>query len=162
MFLRLLLLFVIVPALELAILIEIGKDIGFWPTMGLIILTGVMGSSLTRRQGIAVWSQFNSKLQTGALPGKEIIDGLIVLCSGALLLTPGVLTDFVGFLGLIPQSRVFIRTLIQKYISKSQPQGSFQFTASPFENMQPPPEQPSTPQDEWKGTPKQRPDYSNK
>lgn len=160
MFLRLLLLFVIVPALELAILIEIGKDIGFWPTMGLIVLTGIMGSSLTKRQGLAVWSQFNSKLQSGALPGKELIDGLIVLCSGALLLTPGIITDFAGFLGLIPQSRVFIRSLIQKYLSKSELQGSFRFTTSAFENMSPPHEQSPTPQSQWKGTPKERPDYS--
>ena len=161
MFLRLLLLFIIVPAVELAILIEIGKDIGFWPTMALIILTGIIGSSLTRRQGLAVWSQFNTKLQTGVLPGKELIDGLIVLCSGALLLTPGIITDFVGFLGLIPQSRELIRSLVQKQLSSSQFQGSIRFTSSPFENMTPPNE-PSASTQEWQGTPKEHPDYSNK
>ena len=160
MFLRLLLLFIIVPALELAILIEIGKDIGFWPTMALIVFTGIIGSSLTRRQGTAVWNQFNSKLQTGALPGNELIDGLIVLCSGALLLTPGIITDFVGFLGLIPQSRALIRSQVRKYVSSSQIQGSFRFNTSPFENMNSSSES-SAPQTEWQGTAKKRPDYSN-
>lgn len=160
MFFRLLLLFVIVPALELAILIEIGKDIGFWPTMGLIILTGLIGSSLTRKQGLAVWNQFNAKLQTGALPGNELIDGLIVLCSGAFLLTPGIITDFVGFMGLIPQTRGMIRSLVQKYISRSQLQGSFQFNAAPFEHMNSQPN-PSSPKTDWQGTPKERPDYSD-
>ena len=157
MFFRLLLLFIIVPAVELAILIEIGKDIGFWPTMGLILITGVIGSTLTRRQGLAVWNQFNSKLQAGTLPGKELLDGLIVLCSGALLLTPGILTDFVGFLGLIPQSRELIRSRLQKYVSKAQTQGSFRVYGSPFQNMSSPPKPPAT---EWQGTAKEQPDYT--
>ena len=138
MFFRLLLLFVIVPALELAILIEVGKDIGFWPTMGIIVLTGIIGSSLTRMQGMAVWSQFNSKLQQGQLPGNELIDGLIVLCSGALLLTPGILTDFVGFLGLIPYSRMFIRKQLQKYLKQSQIQANVHFHSSMFGSSQAP------------------------
>lgn len=160
MFLRLLLLFIFVPAIELAILIEIGKDIGFWPTMALIVLTGVIGSSLTRRQGLAVWNQFNSKLQTGTLPGQELIDGLIVLCSGALLLTPGIVTDFVGFLGLIPQSRALIRAQLQKYISRSQINASVGFNGFSVNNMHAQ-QNTSSPQEEWEGTPKEKPDYSS-
>ena len=159
MFLRLLLLFVIVPAIELAILIEIGKDIGFWPTMGIILLTGVMGSTLTRKQGVAVWSQFNLKLQKGQLPGNELLDGLIVLCSGALLLTPGILTDFVGFLGLIPQSRALIRNQLQKYLKNTTLQSTIHFHSS-MHGAPPSPgtTPPSSP--DWQGTAKEKPDHS--
>ena len=161
MFLRLLALFVIVPAIELAILIEIGKDIGFWPTMALIFLTGLMGSTLTRRQGMAVWSQFNFKLQSGQLPEKELIDGLIVLISGALLLTPGILTDFVGFLGLMPYPRSLVRNYLQKHVLSSIVQKSKAgFSASFYTQNSPEPENPPPPPPEWKGTPRQRPDHS--
>ena len=139
---------------------KLGKISASGQLLGLIFLTGIIGSSLTRKQGLAVWNQFNSKLQSGALPGNELIDGLIVLCSGALLLTPGIITDFVGFLGLIPQSRLLLRSQIQRYLSKSQIQNSFRFTTSSFDNAPPSPD-PSTPQTEWQGTPKQHPDYTN-
>ena len=155
MFSRLLLLFVIVPAIELAILIEIGKEIGFWPTMGLIFLTGLIGSSLTSSQGMAVWKQFNLKFQSGQLPGTELVDGLIIVCSGALLLTPGVLTDFVGFLGLVPQTRLLIRKQLQKYLARSQMKTNIHFHSSfDFESQSPPPE------NDWEGTAKERPDHS--
>lgn len=160
MFLRLLLLFIIVPALELSILIEIGKDIGFWPTIGIIILTGLIGSSLTRKQGIAVWSQFNARLQSGQLPGNELIDGLIVLCSGALLLTPGIITDFVGFLGLIPQSREYIRKRVQKYLSQNQIKGNIHFHSTSFGGAPSPSSTPPSPT-QWQGTPKDRPDHTS-
>ena len=162
MFFRLLLLFVIVPAIELAILIEIGKDIGFWPTMGIIFLTGAIGSTLTRTQGMAVWSQFNAKLQKGQLPGNELIDGLIVLCSGALLLTPGILTDFVGFLGLIPHSRSLIRNQLQKYLKKTQLQGNIHFQSSVFGAAQSPEPNATPPDPDWQGTPRERPDHTVK
>ena len=166
MFLRLLALFTLVPALELALLIEIGKEIGFWPTLGIIVLTGIIGSTLTRRQGLAVWKQFNAKLEKGGIPGDELVDGLIILCSGALLLTPGVFTDFVGFLGLIPYSRTFIRSIIQKRLQLNQSAGGFDFGmqfGSTFDATPPPsyssPE-PEATSPEWGGTAKKRPDHT--
>ena len=96
------------------LLIEVGEVIGFWPTIGLIILTGLLGSTLTRQQGLSVWTQFNNRLQRGELPGTELIDGLVILIAGALLLTPGILTDVVGFLGLLPLSRGVFRKYAQK------------------------------------------------
>ena len=159
MFSRLFLLFVIVPALELYLLIEIGAVIGFLPTLGLICLTGIIGASLARQQGLSVWTQFNSRLQTGQLPGKELIDGIIILLSGALLLTPGVVTDFVGFLGLLPFSRALIRSFAQKRIEKAQANGSLQFNASFFGGQSTPPPSGNT-EPQWQGTPKQKPDVS--
>lgn len=109
---RLFLLFVIVPAVELALLIEIGGVIGTANTFAIIVATGLAGSWLARTQGLSVWRRFQDRLASGAMPGNELVDGLIVLISGALLLTPGVLTDVVGLLGLIPPSRHVIRNVV--------------------------------------------------
>lgn len=109
---RLFLLFVLVPAVELALLIEIGRVIGTANTFAIIVATGLAGSWLARTQGLSVWRQFQERLATGAMPGIELVDGLIVLISGALLLTPGVLTDVVGLLGLVPPSRHAIRNVV--------------------------------------------------
>ncbi len=109
---RLFLLFVVVPAAELALLIEIGGHIGTANTFAIIVVTGLVGSWLARTQGLSVWRQFQERLSRGAMPGNELVDGLIVLVSGALLLTPGVLTDAVGLLGLIPPTRHALRGVI--------------------------------------------------
>jgi UPF0716 protein FxsA len=106
---RLFLLFVVVPAVELVLLVEIGQVIGTLPTLGLIIATGLAGSALARSQGLSVWRKFQARLAEGRMPGDEIVDGLIILVAGALLLTPGVLTDIVGIAGLIPFTRRLIR-----------------------------------------------------
>ena len=159
MLFRLMLLFVGIPILEMALLVRIGQDLGFWPTIGIIVFTGVLGSILTRQQGTAVWHQFNTRLQSGQLPDREIIDGLIVLVSGALLLTPGVLTDFVGFLGLLPPTRSLMRTYAQKRIKSAQATGSIKFRFDGFGTQSPPPPQPTS-NPEWQGQGKDRPDYA--
>lgn len=166
--------------IELALLIEVGKQIGFWPTIGIICLTGLLGSALAKQQGMAVWTQFNTRMQKGQLPGTELVDGLIILIAGALLLTPGVLTDIVGFLGLLPPSRLLIRKFAQRRIKVAQANGSIKFNASPFNtggfnagafstgtlNTEGPFSQQNTSQQSaqvdaeplWQGTPKQRPE----
>ncbi|MEM0963055.1 MAG: FxsA family protein, partial [Bacteroidota bacterium] len=109
MFGRLLLLFLVVPLVDLSLLVTIGGEIGLWPTVGIVVLTAVAGSWLARREGLAAWNRVQQRLGTGGVPGPELIDGLIILLSGTLLLTPGFLTDVVGFLGLLPPSRALIR-----------------------------------------------------
>ncbi len=99
---RLILLFLLTPAVELALLIQVDQLIGFWATIALIIVTGVVGSHLARREGLSTWGRLNRRLQAGDLPGKELADGVIILVSGALLITPGILTDVIGFSGLQP------------------------------------------------------------
>lgn len=106
---RLLALFLLVPIVELALLVWVGERIGFWPTVGLIAATALLGSWLARREGLAALQRFQERMATGQLPGRELTDGLIILVSGALLLTPGILTDAVGFLGLLPFTRAWIR-----------------------------------------------------
>lgn len=103
--LRLLLLFTSVPLIELALLLWIGGRIGVLPTVALILATGVAGASLARLQGLATWRRFQAALAAGRLPGRELLEGLLILVAGALLLTPGVLTDAVGFLLLVPPAR---------------------------------------------------------
>ncbi len=158
---RLIALFVIVPIVELAVLIEIGRYIGFWPTIGIICLTGVLGSLLTRTQGLAVWHQLNTKLQQGQLPGNELVDGLIILISGAMLLTPGIITDFAGFLGLLPLTRTYFRKYLQKRFKDAQLKGTASFSTGFYSRSTPPDSPENAPEDQWKGVPKKHPDYQS-
>lgn len=113
---RLLLLFVLIPVLEMMLLIEIGSHIGTLPTLGLIVLTGVVGASLARWQGLAVLRQIQAETSTGQIPAGPLIDGLLILIAGAVLMTPGVLTDAFGFLCLIPGvRRLFKRELRRRF-----------------------------------------------
>lgn len=121
---RLLALFLLLPAVELALLIQVDKLIGFWPTIGLIVVTGVVGSFLARREGLSVWRQLTQRLEERGLPAQEVIDGVIILVAGALLITPGVLTDAVGFLGLLPFSRAVIRKIVIKRLTRAAERGS--------------------------------------
>ncbi len=161
--LRLLALFILLPAVELALLIQVDKLIGFWPTIGLILATGFIGGLLARREGLSVWRRLNQRLGEGGLPGKEMLDGVIILLAGALLITPGVLTDVFGFLGLLPPSRALIRKIVQKRIQRAVKGGTismtgFQTGGSWHYTSTPPGPQEST---QWQGTPRDLPRYSD-
>jgi UPF0716 protein FxsA len=97
--------FVIVPLVEVMLLIELGQRIGFWPTVAVQVVTGLVGAGLARDQGAAIWSRIHSDLGEGKLPTESMVDGLLVLAAGLVLLTPGLLTDAVGILLLIPPAR---------------------------------------------------------
>lgn len=127
MFARLLALFVIVPAIELYLLIKLGTMIGAAETFGIILLTGIVGSYLAKSQGLSVWNRLQSKLHTGSVPGQELIDGVIILLSGALLITPGVLTDVVGLLGLVPATRAVIRQFLKAKFTTGMMSGNVRF-----------------------------------
>lgn len=100
MFGRLFLLFTLVPLVELALLIRIGEWLGVLPTVGLVLATGVVGAALARREGVRTWGRVQEELEAGRVPGGEMLHALMVVVSGAFLVTPGVLTDVVG-LGLL-------------------------------------------------------------
>ena len=102
---QLVLLFVVLPAVELALLIEVGRRIGTPATLTLIIVTGVVGASLARRQGLGVLRDLQLETAAGRLPAGSLVDGVMILVAGALLVTPGVLTDAFGFLCLVPAFR---------------------------------------------------------
>ncbi len=102
---RLLLLFVVLPAVELGLLIEVGSRIGTAATLLLIVVTGIVGASLARRQGLGVISRVQRETAEGRMPAGTLVDGVIILLAGALLVTPGILTDAFGFLCLVPAFR---------------------------------------------------------
>jgi len=114
MFLKLLILFIGVPLLEIAILVKIGTFIGFWPTMLIVIVTGILGATLARIEGFIVLNKIRNELRLGKIPAEELIDGLLILVGGIVLLTPGLLTDLLGFLILIPWSRNIFKNWIGK------------------------------------------------
>jgi len=116
---RLLLLFTIVPIVELALLVWLGGQIGFWPTVGLIAATAVVGSTLAHREGLSALARFRARMAAGEMPSDELTDGILILISGAFLLTPGVLTDVVGFLGLLPPTRAVIKRVVSKRVRRS-------------------------------------------
>jgi len=129
---RLVLLFLLTPAIELGLLIQVNQLIGFGPTIGLIIATGVAGSYLARREGLTTWRRLNERLSSGELPGKELVDGVIILVAGALLITPGVLTDVLGFLGLLPPTRALIRKVLMRRLRSKVEEGSIQMQVGLF------------------------------
>ena len=121
-------LFVAVPLLELFILIRLGGAIGLMPTLALCVFTGFAGAWLTRREGLrALWS-FQARVAKGGLPGRSLMDGLCILVGGALLLTPGLLTDLLGFALLLPPSRRWIQTRMQREIERKLADGSLRVT----------------------------------
>jgi len=105
MFVKLALLFIIVPIIEIALLIELGQIIDVWPTIALILTTGVIGAWLARMQGRRALGAIRLSLQQGRLPGDALLDGVLVLVAGVVLITPGLLTDVTGILLLVPPIR---------------------------------------------------------
>ena len=108
MFRLLFILFVTVPLLELYLLIHVGSYFGAIPTIALCLFTAAMGAALLRLQGIETLARVQSKLQQGEMPASDVIGGLILLFSGVLLLTPGLFTDVLGFVCLLPQFRNYV------------------------------------------------------
>lgn len=105
---RLFLILLLVPIIEIGLFIEVGGWIGTWPTIGIVILTALIGSWLLRRQGLQAMRDFQTRIQAGDAPGQLLAEGAMILFSGALLLTPGFFTDAVGFLLLVPPVRAWL------------------------------------------------------
>ena len=118
MLLRLLLLFTLMPIIELALLIQIGARLGTWPTVGLVVATGVTGAALARSQGLRTFGRLRLSLASGRFPGDELINAVLILAGGLLLLTPGVLTDLCGLLVLVPWSRGVIRQALVRAVRR--------------------------------------------
>ena len=112
----LILLFILVPIAELYVIIKIGGAIGVVPTLGLLVADALLGSMLLRQQGRAAWVRFNRALAENRIPHKEVLDGVLIIFGGALLLTPGFLTDIVGLTLLIPPTRALVRALMARIV----------------------------------------------
>ena len=109
------LLFLLVPVVEMYVLIRVGAWIGAWPTIGLVVLTAAIGVSLLRQQGLATLSRGLRRMDAGQLPAQEMLEGLVLAVGGALLLTPGFVTDAFGFACLLPVTR---RALVRLAIAR--------------------------------------------
>ena len=119
MFGRLLFLFIVVPIAELYLLVQVGSRIGLMPTLGLIVLTGFVGATLARWQGLSILSKIQNELRSGRPPALEMLEGAMIVIGGIVLLTPGILTDLFGFSMLIPRIRKSLAKKIQNSFSKS-------------------------------------------
>lgn len=119
MFPLLLVLFIVVPIIEIFAIITVGQAIGVWWTIALLIADSIIGAWLMRSQGRAAWRRFNATLAEGRAPAREVLDGVLVIFGGALLLTPGFVTDVFGALFLIPPTRAVLRrVLVHRFASR--------------------------------------------
>lgn len=118
MLLYLLLLFTLVPLIELWLLVQLSGVFGFWTTIGVVLATGFVGASLARQQGWQVMQRVQNEMRQGLLPAKALGDGVLILMAGLFLVTPGVLTDAVGLALLLPPVRAGVRKALQLWLAK--------------------------------------------
>lgn len=124
MLFKLLLLFTIVPLVELALLIRLGQAVGTPLTIAVVGITGAVGVVLAKSEGLAVLKRLNDEMAMGEVPGNAILDGLFILVGGAFLLTPGLVTDTFGFLFLIPFFRAPIKRLLRRKLADAIAKGN--------------------------------------
>ena len=121
-----LIIFMLVPIVEMWILIEVGGWIGALPTVALVVLTATLGLSLLKRQGLSTLMRARRKMDEGSIPASELVSGVMIAVGGALLLTPGFVTDAIGFALLIPQTRQWLLLkLVDRYRDKIIIEGKF-------------------------------------
>jgi UPF0716 protein FxsA len=118
MLLKLFLLFVTTTTLELFLLLELARRLGVGATIGVILATALAGSVMVKSQGLRILARMREETARGVLPTDPILEGVMILVAGALLLTPGVLTDAVGLLLLLPPVRVAIREQLKRFIKR--------------------------------------------
>ena len=114
----LVLIFIVVPIAELYVIIQVGNAIGLVPTLFLLLADALLGSLLLRHQGRAAWIRFNRALAEGRVPHREVFDGVLIIFGGALLITPGFLTDILGLILLIPPTRALIRAMSTRIVRR--------------------------------------------
>ncbi len=115
----LLIAFIVMPIVEIAVLIEVGGWLGLWPTLALIVLTAMAGTWMLRQQGFAVLSRAQSQLERGAVPLAEVFEGFCLVIAGALLLTPGFVTDAIGGALLLPPLRAWLYRVLGGHLRAS-------------------------------------------
>ncbi len=108
--------FIVVPIIELYVIIKVGGSIGTGPTIFLLLLDSILGSLLLRSQGRSAWVALNRALAESRIPAKEVLDGVLIIFGGALLLTPGFITDIFGLLLLIPPTRAIVRGFLKRFV----------------------------------------------
>ena len=114
MFLKLFLAFTLVPFIEIYLLIKIGAQVGAFNTILIVILTGLLGASLARLEGIKTMTKVRESLNRGELPAEEMLDAMLIFVAGVVLLTPGFITDLTGLALLVPQARFWFKRWLRK------------------------------------------------
>ena len=112
-------LFITVPILELFLLVWLSHVTSIWVTFGMVLFTGILGTLLARSQGFATWQKIRGQMSSGQMPGSAMADAAMIFMAGALLMTPGLLTDAVGFLLLIPPCREWMKTRVLDWAKKN-------------------------------------------
>ncbi|MFF5396903.1 FxsA family protein [Peribacillus butanolivorans] len=111
------LLFIIaMPVIEFIVLLLSGNVIGFWPTLFLIVATGLIGAYLAKRQGMETWKKAQEQIRYGMMPGNEIIDGICIFLGAALLLSPGLISDILGLILVFPPTRNLLKPIVIRFI----------------------------------------------
>jgi len=132
MLLKLILIFTIVPFIELSLLIELGSVIGTLPTILVVVITGVIGALMARIAGLSVLFKIQENLRQGIFPRDELFDGVLILIGGAFLLTPGLLTDALGFFLLLPLGRSAVKKWLQEILKRRIDSGEITFWGNDF------------------------------
>ena len=114
---KLLILFVVVPLVEIYLLVEVGGALGTEATILICVLTGIVGARLAKTQGISVMQRIQASVGEGRVPTRELIEGLMILVAGILLITPGLITDVVGILALLPPVRGALWIHLRRYVT---------------------------------------------
>lgn len=128
MFIRLLALFIVLPLIELAVLIQVGRWIGLVWTLALVVATGFLGAALARRHGVRAWIAIQDELRAGRVPASALADGLLILIGGIVLLTPGLITDLFGFAMLVPATRNAFKKALQRRFQRAVERGDTSVT----------------------------------
>jgi UPF0716 protein FxsA len=110
----LVLLFLVLPIVELYVIIQVGQEIGALYTIGLLLVISIVGAWLAKREGLGVWQRINEQVNAGKVPGAALVDAFLILLAGALLLTPGFITDVLAIILLIPPTRALVRRVLRR------------------------------------------------
>ncbi|TWE03969.1 UPF0716 protein FxsA [Peribacillus frigoritolerans] len=105
-----------IPVVEIIVLLLSGNLIGFWPTLFLIVATGLIGAYLAKRQGMETWKKAQEQIRYGMMPGNEIIDGICIFIGAALLLSPGLISDTMGLILVFPPTRNLLKPIVIRFI----------------------------------------------
>lgn len=136
MFARLFLIFTSVSLLEIFVLVKVGSFLGAWPTVLLVVLSALVGSALVRSQGLQLIQQLQQRMAAGEMPGQQLIEGIMLIITGVLLVTPGFVTDFCGLLLLVPRIRASLAKIIMANIKLSPQAGMGGFSSHSFSQHQ--------------------------
>ena len=123
MLLLLFLVFLVTPIVELVVIVRVSGSAGVLNTIGLLVLVSVVGAWMVRREGLGILRRAQQEAAQGRIPGREIVDGLLVLGAGALMLTPGFVTDIVGLVLLFPPTRALVRAVVIRRLDRSMASG---------------------------------------